>query len=185
MKNLFCGLLLGLVVAYSVLLFSHRREEGLRSELSELQKRLLRSVETPDTFYIRDSVFVWRDRVKEVDRRDYSREVADKQLIKALRLKISQIESESKMLLSVRDTVKLSSVRDSVKCYEDEWTRFCYDMRNDTLDYSITDSLTTYVSREYKHKFLWWRWGTKGYRVTHVNSNRRVKVLYNHYIQVR
>ena len=53
------------------------------------------------------------------------------------------------------------------------------------LEYSVRDSVTTIISRDYKHRFLWWRWGTKGYSVYIVNHNPRGKVYYNKYIRVK
>ena len=38
------------------------------------------------------------------------------------------------------------------------------------------------VYREYKHHFLWWKWGTKGYRLKIVNFNPHARVTYNRYI---
>ena len=35
-----------------------------------------------------------------------------------------------------------------------------------------------------KHKFLWWRWGTKGYQVQIVNFNRHPRINYSRYVEV-
>ena len=53
-----------------------------------------------------------------------------------------------------------------------------------TLVYTVSDSVLTLVYREYKHKFLWWRWGTKGYKVKVVNFNPHATIRYNQYIKV-
>lgn len=35
-----------------------------------------------------------------------------------------------------------------------------------------------------KHKFLWWRWGTKGYQVQIVNFNPHPRINYSRYVEV-
>ena len=52
------------------------------------------------------------------------------------------------------------------------------------LTYKARDSLQCLVARQYKHKFLWWRWGTKSYDIKVINFNPHSTLLYNSYIQV-
>ena len=66
----------------------------------------------------------------------------------------------------------------------EKWSDLQFRLQDSTFYYNIRDSLCTQVSREYKHRFLWWRWGTKGYHVTLINFNPHSKVLYNTFIQV-
>lgn len=35
-----------------------------------------------------------------------------------------------------------------------------------------------------KHKFLWWRWGTKGYQVQIVNFNPHPRINYSRNVEV-
>ena len=35
-----------------------------------------------------------------------------------------------------------------------------------------------------KHKFLWWRWGTKGYQVQIVNFNPHPRINYSRYVEI-
>ena len=154
-----------------------------------------------DTFFVHDSIFVWKERIVEVDRTDYKKQLADKELIKELKLKVAQVEAENRLLMGTRDTVYLSE--DTMAClpenehevhgggacrvlrYHDQWADFSYFEEKKRLEYSVRDSLTTYVTREYKHKFLWWQWGTKGYSVYHVNHNPHSRIYYNKYIRVK
>ena len=53
------------------------------------------------------------------------------------------------------------------------------------LKYAVRDSFVTDVTRIYKHRFLWLRWGTKGYQVHHVNFNPNVDVKYNQFIMIK
>ena len=177
------------------------RESLLKSEIRELQLQLAESQQKADTFYVRDSIPVWKERIVEVDRTDYKKLLADKELIKQLKLRVAQIEAENRTLLGVRDTVYLRE--DSTVClgenaqvvhggdsgrvlrYRDEWVDFAYYEEKKRLEYAVRDSLSTFIAREYKHRFLWWKWGTKGYSVYIVNHNPRSKVYYNKYIRVK
>lgn len=164
----------------------------LKEQLRDLRVQLAESRQQADTFYIRDSIPVWNDRIVEVDRTDYKRLLADRELIKELKLKVAQVEAENRLLTGVRDTVylepsKYDGVRDSGKVlrYHDEWADFAYFEEKRRLEYSVRDSLTTFVTRDYRHRFLWWRWGTKGYSVYHVNYNPNSRIYYNKYIRVK
>ncbi len=175
-----------LLVMVAVIIIGYQTEKkGYMAQIRELQLRLAEAEEHPDTFYIRDSIPVYRDRVVEVDRTDYKKQLADKKLIKELGLKVSQLESENRTLLSTRDTVVLQPENDSVLSYRDKWVSFRYFTDERVLDYGVRDSLSTFVSRIYKHKFLWWRWGTKGYEVINVSHNPKCKVEYNKFIKVK
>lgn len=158
---------------------------SLRKQVRDLQVQLAESRQKCDTFYIHDSIPVWKEMVVEVDRTDYKKLLADKELIKSLELKVAQVEAENRMLLGTRDTVFLSVGRDSVLRYSDKWADFSYFEDDRRLEYAVRDSITTIVSREYRHRFLWWRWGTKGYNLHIVNHNPRGKVYYNKYIRVK
>ena len=102
---------------------------------------------------------------------------ADAKLIKELKLKPSQVEyiTHTKVVL-----------KDSCFNYADRWAEFNGCIRSDTVDfnYQTSDSLSTVVNREYKHHFLWFRWGTKGYRMKIVNHNPRSRITYNEFIKI-
>jgi preprotein translocase subunit YajC len=183
-KDIYLGFL---VVAIIVgMMYAYNRDQKrYEKEIRELSVRLAQAEEHPDTFYIHDSIPVYRDKVVEVDKTDYKKLLADKELIKELGLKVSQLESENRTLLNTRDTVVLEPESDSVLSYRDKWVTFKYLMDERVLGYSVRDSLSAYVSREYKHKFLWWRWGTKGYNVSIVSHNPKCKVEYNKYIIIK
>ena len=110
---------------------------------------------------------------------------ADKELIKDLGLKVNQLVSENKMLREARDSVIMKAVNDSVHAYHDRWVDFEYFTRQQLLKYAVRDSFVTEVARLYKHRFLFWRWGTKGYEVKIVNFNPHVDVKYNQHIMIR
>lgn len=188
MNKLSFWLVVSLVLVFVLLGWScceNRANRSLRSEIRDLQVQLAQSRQRADTFYIHDSIPVWKERIVEVDRTDYKKLLADKELIRDLRLRVSQIESENQTLLSTRDTVVLQPLNDSILAYSDKWFSFSYELKSRVLDCEVRDSLTTYVTREYKHRFLWFRWGTKGYNVYVVSHNPRCKIEYNKYIKVK
>lgn len=178
-------LILTLILAITVMAVAFRSHiNGYKEEIRELEVRLAQAKENPDTFYIHDSIPVYRDKVVEVDKTDYKKVLADKKLIKELGLKVSQLESENQTLLNTKDTVYLYKVNDSTMLYHDKWVRFEL-FGGRVLTYSVRDSLSTFVSREYKHRFLFWKWGTKGYKVSLVSHNPHAKVEYNKYIKIK
>ena len=183
-KHCFWLVVIFLVLGLAFLCWDNR-ESHFKEQVRDLQVQLAESRQKADTFYIRDSILVSKDRIVEVYKSDYKKSLADKELIKALELKVSQVEAENRMLLGTRDTVYLSKSRDSVLRYHDQWADFAYYEEKRKLDYAVRDSLTTFIAREYKHRFLWLKWGTKGYNVYHVNHNPRSKIYYNKYIRVK
>jgi hypothetical protein len=174
-----------LAVIAGLLIYHQLDRKSYEREINTLNMRLALAIEHPDTFIIRDSIPVAQVKVVEVDKTDYKKQLADRELIKELGLKVSQLESENRTLLNTRDTVVLKPENDSVLSYRDNWVTFKYLMNERVLGYSVRDSLSAFVSREYKHRFLWWRWGTKGYNVSIVSHNPKCKVEYNKYIKIK
>ena len=178
--------IVALLIGISLVGFHFRsRIKAYEKEISDLSVRLACAAEKVDTFIIRDSIPVTQIKVVEVDRTDYRKQLADKKLIDDLNLRIREIEAENRTLLSTRDTVVLHPVNDSVLTYSDRWNTFSYELRSRVLDWEVRDSLVTYVSSEYRHHFLWWRWGLKGYKVSHVNFNPKSRIIYDKYIKIK
>ena len=110
---------------------------------------------------------------------------ADAKLIKELKLKPSQVEYIAHTKVVTKDSI-VFVLKDSCFNYADRWAEFNGCIRSDTVDfnYQTSDSLSTVVNREYKHHFLWFRWGTKGYRMKIVNHNPRSRITYNEFIKI-
>ena len=90
-----------------LMFFIGRESERYQREIRDLQSRLSLAEEQVDTFIIRDSIPVAQGKVVVVDKTDYKTLLADKELIKDLKLRVSELESENRVLLSTRDTVVL------------------------------------------------------------------------------
>lgn len=183
--NKIVSLLVVFIVLVSGFLCWDNRESRFKEQIRDLQLQLAESKQKVDTFFIHDSIPVWKERIVEVERSDYKQNLADKELIKALDLRLQQVEAENRMLIAMREQFRLELQNDTVLTYSDEWVRFSYELKSRVLDCEVRDSLSTIVAREYKHRFLWFRWGTKGYNVYIVNFNPHSRVEYNKFIKVK
>lgn len=172
---------IGFVLAWNDSQKSKQKVEELKIQLAHAQIEPLIQRDT-----IRDTVQVATSSAIPVERRTYKNELADKQLIRDLRLRLSQIEAQQLGGTAIHDTVRLASMTADSYEYADRWAHFTLSMKppDTTLVYTVSDSVATIVYREYKHKFLWWRWGTKGYKVKVVNFNPHATIRYNQYIKV-
>lgn len=171
-----------LTIFASFLIFESRQKkanEALKMQLHQLQLKY--SPMQRDT--IRDSVKLVTQQVMVMDRGEYKLLAADRKLLKDLQLKISQVVSDQRVSMVTSDTVKTNRLN-SVYSYSDAWLSLRLDTADSILTYRARDSLQCIVARQYKHKFLWWKWGTKGYNVKVLNYNPHSTILYNSYIQV-
>jgi len=183
---LICIIVLALVMA-SV---SWHENAKLRRANRELSVQLAHANIPIKVDTIRDSIPVYTQQIVEVDSRDYKKQIADRDLIiKDLNLKVAQIEAENRTLIANQGQAVLQPTvgkdSDSILSYKDQWARFTYEVKPRKLTYNVRDSLVTFVVREYRHRFLWWRWGTKGYQVKLVNFNPNSVIEYNSYIKVK
>lgn len=113
--------------------------------------------------------------------------LADAKLVKELKVKLKDVKTIHTASSSTADTVRIEPIpntADSVFSYQDKWLSLHIDIPARLCQYTSKDSLTTIVSRLYKHKFLWWRWGTKGYQVQIVNFNPHSRINYSRYVEV-
>ena len=113
--------------------------------------------------------------------------LTDTKVINDLKVKLKDADVIHTVASSTIDTVFITPVtdkEDSVFAYNDKWLKLYIDIPARQCQYTAYDSLTTIVSRTYKHKFLWWRWGTKGYQVQIVNFNPHAKINYSRFIKI-
>lgn len=156
-----------------------KENERLREELAKQQQYVPLQRDT-----IRDSIKVITQKVREVEKIKEVLSKEDRQLIKDLGMKVKELESLQKTGMETRDTVILvekDSTDKSPLVYHDAWTDIEYLDRK--LTYAMRDSLAIALKREYKHRFLFLRWGTKGYDVKVVNFNPHSSVRYNTFVK--
>ena len=171
-----------LTIFASFLIFESRQKkanEALKMQLQQLQLKY--SPMQRDT--IRDSVKLVTQQVMVMDRGEYKLLAADRKLLEELNLKLRQVVSDQRVSMVTSDTVKTKRLN-SVYSYSDAWLSLRLDTADSILTYRARDSLQCIVARQFKHKFLWWKWGTKGYNVKVLNFNPHSTILYNSYIQV-
>ena len=159
-------------------------------EISDLKYKLAHAqIHVPverDTIMIHDTLReVATSPVIMAELRDLRRQhLIDEKTIKELGLKVKQLDAVQTTSIETKDTARAGVViNSSLFSYEDEWSHLEFSLDDSTFYYNIRDSLATVVYREYKHRFLWWRWGTKGYQVKIVNFNPNAHVTYNRYIR--
>lgn len=131
---------------------------------------------------IRDSIPVYTSQTVTVDKPAF-KELADLPLLKEINVKPAQAEEYGTRVTEIHDTVYMTvHPPDSVLEYKDNWASFRLSLRDSSLVYSVRDSVTAVVYREYKHRFLWWKWGTKGYKVKLINFNPHSTIQYEQFV---
>lgn len=176
--------LLVAILAAVLAFYERGKVEQLSKEISRLSVELSHAQIPLEPTVIHDSIPVVTQTVVEVARKDLVDALAaDRQLIKDLQLKVKQLEAVQTTVVQTSDTVPAEyQARDSIFTYHDQWADLSLKLKDTVFYYNIRDSLSTFVYREYRHRFLWWRWGTKGYKVKIVNFNPHAHVIYNKYI---
>ena len=175
----------GLAAAVVTALCQMNKVAQLEDENSRLSVELAHAQIPMQRDTIRDSIEVVTQTVVEVVPKKMKEALAaDQQLIKDLQLKVKQLEAVQTTVLQVGDTVPAQyRPHDSIFTYHDQWADLSLQLKDTTFYYNIRDSLSTIVYREYRHRFLWWKWGTRGYRLKIVNFNPHARVVYNKYIK--
>lgn len=110
--------------------------------------------------------------------------IIDEKLIKDFGLQLKQLDALQKVGAETTDSVKARyDYSKDVFSYNDRWSDLKFYLQDSTFYYNIRDSLATVVYHEYKHRFLWWKWGIKGYKVKVVNFNPHTTIRYNTYVK--
>lgn len=110
--------------------------------------------------------------------------IIDDRMIKDLGLKLKQLDAVQTTVTETKDTARAEYCHNiKVFSYDDRWSHLEFSLSDSTFYYNIRDSLATVVYHEYKHRFLWWRWGVKGYKVKMLNFNPHSTIRYNQYVK--
>lgn len=181
-KTIFC-VFLAAVLAYSW--WGVGRMVELKEEKERLSVQLAHAQIPLKRDTIHDSIEVVTQTVVEVVQRKMKEALAEQtQTIRDLKLRVKQLEAAQTTVVETSDSVPAQHDQaDNKFFYSDQWADLSLQLKDTTFYYNIRDSLATYVYREYKHRFLWWRWGTKGYQVKIVNFNPHARVTYNKYVK--
>lgn len=110
--------------------------------------------------------------------------IIDEEMIKDLGLKLKQMDAVQTTVTETKDSAKAEFDHNfKVFSYDDRWSHLQFRLQDSTFYYNIRDSLITVIYHEYKHKFLWFRWGVKGYKVKMTNLNPHSSIRYNSYVK--
>lgn len=153
--------------------------EMLREELAKQQQYVPLHKDT-----IRDSVELVTQKIIEVEKIKEVLTEEDRKLLKDAGIAAKELMSLQKTGTETKDTVwleKKDSSENAPLYYKDAWTEFEY--QNKKLKYSVKDSLAIAVKKEFKHKFLWWKWWTKGFEVKVANFNPHSTIRYNTFVK--
>ena len=108
---------------------------------------------------------------------------ADFKLIKELKLRPKDVETITKVKVVTRDSI-IFQLKDSCINYESEWTKVSGCV-GDTLSIETSDSIAFIAHKEYKHKFLFFRWGLERAKVKIINFNPRSSVKSPEWIDLK
>ena len=108
---------------------------------------------------------------------------ADFKLIKELKLRPKDVETITKVKVVTRDSI-IFQLKDSCINYESEWTKVSGCI-GDTLSIETSDSIAFIAHIEYKHKFLFFRWGLERAKVKIINFNPRSSVKSPEWIDLK
>lgn len=108
---------------------------------------------------------------------------ADFKLIKELKLRPKDVETITKVKVVTRDSI-IFQLKDSCINYESEWTKVSGCI-GDTLSIETSDSIAFIAHKEYKHKFLFFRWGLERAKVKIINFNPRSNVKSPEWIDLK
>lgn len=178
-----------LVAAIIALTYSDKERRELKADLDRQRQNFSALTYTYEYDNIDDSTTAMKHEALQAKYDELEKlHIADTRLIRQLRLRLKDTEAIHTVAQTTTDTVYLeastSADSDSVYTYQDKWISLRVDIPSRQCQYAAYDSLTTIVSRTYKHRFLWWRWGTKGYDVRIVSHNPHSRISYSKWVKV-
>ena len=108
----------------------------------------------------------------------------DEQTIWDLGLRLKQLDAMQTTVTETKDSARAAyDLNFRFFSYSDRWSHLQFRLNDSTFYYNIRDSLLFTVYHEYRHRFLWWRWGIKGYYVKALNFNPHTTIIYNQYVK--
>lgn len=184
MKRLFIklGMAMSLIITIILLAKSNislrksaeRNERNVEILTDSLHRRLLH-----------DSIPVVSSGVVEQTKKEFKKtQKKTVQTAKELGIKPKDITTAADIGVKTEGVIKYV-LKDSTFDYRDEWAYFHLSTKDSSFNYAVKDSLSLLINRVYKHKFLFLRWGLKGYNVTVTNFNPNGKVEYLRYIEIK
>ena len=183
MKNIIIYIIFGLIFFSSIgaLYYNYIKYKNETIRLTNNQTTLMASLKT---YKFRDSLNVVENGklTLNINELEANRE-KDLALIKELKLRPKDVETITKVKVVTRDSI-IFQLKDSCINYESEWTKVSGCI-GDTLSIETSDSIAFIAHKEYKHKFLFFRWGLERAKVKIINFNPRSSVKSPEWIDLK
>lgn len=125
---------------------------------------------------VRDTVVITQQKIVEVAKSDYKKLTAIPDIVQSVG-GTSSVLIESNFVKEVTDTVKPILV-DTVFRYSDTWANIVFHPADTSFTYNVRDSIDVLVTKRYRHKFWFLRWGKKSYYINVVNHNPHSRISY-------
>ncbi|MCC8188385.1 MAG: hypothetical protein LIP08_13040 [Bacteroides sp.] len=181
-KYLFSAI--GLLILLSGLLIRCNRQ--LREEVNRQSRNLSVLMTEAKSYRFRDSLYIHSVAAFELRIAELKKyREADARLIRELRMRPRDVEYITHTETVVRDSLIYVLQPDSCFHYADRWLTVDACLRDSSMYIESRDSLVQIIHKEYKHRFLWWRWGLKGVRQEIVNFNPNAAITYSEFLHVR
>ncbi|MCD8030017.1 MAG: hypothetical protein LUF85_04100 [Bacteroides sp.] len=175
---------IGLLLLLSGMLIRCNRQ--LREEVKRQDRNLSVWMTEAKNYRFRDSLHIHSVAALELriaELKKYREE--DAQLIRELRMRPRDVEYITRTETVVRDSLIYVLQPDSCFYYTDRWLTVDACLRDSSMYIESRDSLVQIIHKEYKHRFLWWRWGLKGVRQEIANFNPNAAITYSEFLHVR
>lgn len=172
-------ILLSLLLAAAALCFYGNYQRGRIGRLEKQAEYYKAMAEKPRFVErtVRDTVTVVQQKIVVVDRRDYRKLTANADVLRELGSAPSLVLAESEMAKTLSDTVR-AALNDSVFHYADAWADIRFRPADTLFTYAVRDSLNILITKRYKHRFWFIRWGRKSYEVNIVNFNPHSRITH-------
>lgn len=177
---LFLAFSIGLTIAY------RERVLELKAENERLGVNMQSLAKAGEEYKFRDSlsaVSVIALNLKVSEMEELRRE--DLKLISDLQLKPKEIEYITKTTTVTERHVEYKV--DTVGCFHhsDKWLQIDACLKDSSMHIVSKDSIAQVVHPIYRKKFLWWKWGVKGFKQEVINFNPHSRVAFSEVIKVQ
>ncbi len=178
-------LIIGIVILLSVVGFLSHRNRVLKAEVDRQTGNVSVLMGEVKRYKVSDSLNVASVQALQLnvaELKEYRE--ADAKLIKELKLRPKDVEYVTKTSIVTRDSLIFKI--DTVGCfhYRDKWLTVDACIGDSSMFIESRDSIAQVIHVDYKHRFLWWRWGVKSIRQEVVNFNPRSTVEFSEVIKV-
>lgn len=126
---------------------------------------------------VRDTVYMAQQPITELPKSDFKKQTANRDVLNEVGSSSSLVMLESKISKTFADTVKPLPIN-GVFHHHDHWADITFNLHDSIFVYEMRDSLNILITKRYKHRFWFIRWGKKTYDITLLNFNPHSKITY-------